>query len=161
MNALRFADEYLFNNLGINDRFWYDDDRGNTIGGHGLMLRPRDMAKIGVLMLNKGKTPDVCLSEDWVTESTDDHVLINHDYGSLEHYDYGYLWWVGEQDGYDYYTAWGLTGHFIFCVPELDLVVIITSEISSDRDVQNQQELDDVELLVNYVLPSINNSNLQ
>ncbi len=161
MNALEFADEYLFKYLGISNRFWYDDDHGNTIGGHGLMLRSRDMAKIGILFLNKGKTPEQCISENWINKSTDSQVPINHSYGSLEKYNYGYLWWVGEQDGYKYYTAWGQTGFFIFCMPELNLVVVTTSIIpfdefnNLDRIASNKQEADNLDFIVNYVLPSV------
>jgi CubicO group peptidase (beta-lactamase class C family) len=155
MNALEFADEYLFNFLGIGNRFWYDDDHGKSIGGMGLMLQPRDMAKIGILFLNKGKSPKLCVSENWVNLSTNLQITLNYSFGSLNHFNYGYLWWNGHAGGFDYYTAWGRHGQFIFCIPELNLVVVTTSDIAFDPIVIDKQEADNLDLIVNYTLPSI------
>jgi len=157
MSALEFADEYLFSFLGITNRFWYDDDHGRSIGGMGLMLRPRDMAKIGLLFLNKGKSPDRCVSEEWVNVSTSSQITINHSFASLDYYNYGYLWWIGEQDGIDYYTAWGRHGQFIFCVPELNLIIVTTSDIAFDPIVIDKQEADNLYLITHFVLNSILN----
>ena len=155
MNALEFADEYLFNILGISNHFWYDDDHGKSIGGFGLMLRPRDMAKIGILFLNKGKTPIRCISEDWVNQSTSLQITLNYSFGSLEQFNYGYLWWNGEASGYDYFIAWGRHGQFIFCIPVLNVVAVTTSDIAFDPIVIDKQEADNLELIINYMLPSI------
>ncbi len=157
MNAMEFADQYLFSYLGITNRYWYDDDHGNSIGGFGLMLRPRDLAKIGLLFLNNGKTPKLCASENWVNISTTSHFTINHSFGSLKNYNYGYLWWIGNVNGYDYYTAWGRHGQFIFCIPELNLVLVATSELAFDPIIIDKQEADNLDLIVNYLLPAIQN----
>jgi CubicO group peptidase (beta-lactamase class C family) len=41
---------------------------------------------------------------------------------------YGYQWWIKEVDGCFSYRAWGRRGQFIVIVPELDLVIAVTSE---------------------------------
>ena len=50
-----FAKKYLFNPLGINSFQWLKSPSGKAWIGGGAMMIPRDMAKIGSLMLEKGK----------------------------------------------------------------------------------------------------------
>ena len=54
MSTLEYAKAKLFGPLGINDLDWWHDPQGITIGGYGLFLQPRDMAKIGYLYLRNG-----------------------------------------------------------------------------------------------------------
>ena len=54
MNALEFAKEHLFNYLGTDDLNWPANPQGITIGWADLELTPRDMAKIGYMMLKRG-----------------------------------------------------------------------------------------------------------
>ena len=53
-SALDYAREKLFGPLGIDDVQWQADPQGVTVGGAGLYLQPRDMAKIGYLWLRGG-----------------------------------------------------------------------------------------------------------
>ncbi|MGY8663627.1 serine hydrolase [Bradyrhizobium sp. UFLA05-109] len=50
-----YAQEKLFGLLGIAQPFWRRDPQKLPIGGFGLSMRPRDMAKIGYLYLRKGE----------------------------------------------------------------------------------------------------------
>ena len=40
---------------------------------------------------------------------------------------YGYGWWVRDLYGYDAFYAWGYGGQFIYVVPGLRLVTVMTS----------------------------------
>lgn len=42
---------------------------------------------------------------------------------------YGYLWWLLDEDGVFSYSAVGDGGNVICCFPEKDLVVAIASEL--------------------------------
>ena len=42
--------------------------------------------------------------------------------------DYGYQWWVTNGHGHDSFRAMGFGGQVIQVIPELDLVVVITSD---------------------------------
>lgn len=52
--ALEYANERLFHPLGIDDVGW-SAYQGINNGGSELFLRPREMAKVGYLMLNEGR----------------------------------------------------------------------------------------------------------
>ncbi len=118
MSAAEYADEHLFGPLGITNYEWAADNTGRNLGYSGLHLRPRDMAKIGYLMLNEGHWEDEQLiSKSWVRESTKHMIDANLRDG------YGYQWWVDDDD---YYLALGYMGQFIFVIPEHDIVAVFT-----------------------------------
>ena len=55
MDTLAYARQALFRPLGIAEATWAQDPQGIRIGGYGLFLQPRDMAKIGYLYLHHGR----------------------------------------------------------------------------------------------------------
>ncbi|WAE48658.1 hypothetical protein ORP33_01205 [Bacillus subtilis] len=57
------------------------------------------------------------IRRSWIDESTE----INPN-------NYGYLWWLSDEDGVFSYSALGDGGNVICCVPEKNLVVAIASE---------------------------------
>lgn len=82
-----------------------------------------DMAKLGELMLNDGRWGDTqVVSAEWVTQSTRTQVSAS---GVADRY--GYQWWVTEADGHPAFAAVGVGGQLIEVVPELDLVVVVSS----------------------------------
>jgi CubicO group peptidase (beta-lactamase class C family) len=50
----KFAQHALFDPLGINHWAWLQSPNGKLGASWGLWLRPRDLAKIGQLVLNHG-----------------------------------------------------------------------------------------------------------
>ena len=127
-STLDFAKRNLFEPLGIQSAYWHQDPQGYYIGGFGLGLSARDLAKIGFLYLNNGYwNGQSIVSEYWVKESTDQQIqAFSHPiYGT---FGYGYQWWVKKIDGCSSFRAWGRRGQFIVVVPELDLVIAVTSE---------------------------------
>lgn len=122
-----FARLNLFDPLGIPPPEWITDPEGFTTGAHGLYLRARDMAKFGYLYLNRGLWDgQQIIPAAWVDVSTQPHIQG----GFPQDADYGYLWWVTAERGYTMYFAAGYGGQYIAVVPELDLVIVITSEVS-------------------------------
>jgi CubicO group peptidase (beta-lactamase class C family) len=142
MSTLEFARKHLFGPLGITDVQWPTSPTGSTLGYAGIMLKPRDMARFGLLFLNKGRWNDKqIISEEWVEASTEKHVKATFTNG------YGYQWWVAKGRGY--YTAIGYLGQFIFVVPEKNLVAVFTSHIETDHLFSLQKEL-----LSSYIIPA-------
>jgi CubicO group peptidase (beta-lactamase class C family) len=130
----RPLDEYvrtvLFEPLGIPNVEWIRV-RGDTDAGGGLRLRPRDMAKIGQLVIAGGRWNDrQIVSKAWIDASTLPKIKATD--GML----YGYLWWLGRspRNGREVHwaAALGRGGQSIRIVPELDLVVVVTAGYYQD-----------------------------
>lgn len=148
-----FADEYLFQPLGITEHSWLRiavNDMPHPASG--LNLRPRDMAKIGKLYLDHGEWFGVpVVPQDWVTESVTPIVPVD---GPIS---YGYQWWSlsyeripqpGVHETRYIHYAVGYSGQFILTVPVNDLVVVLTGGNGDDGT-------DFVEILFNYVLEAV------
>jgi len=120
---LDLATEHLFNPLGLKVELWAQDLQGHYNGHGGLHLTPRQMAKFGFLYLNQGLWEGRrIVPAEWVRTSTRAQVKAG------QSYDYGYQWWVRPVGGCPSFRAWGHGGQFIVVVPDLDLVVVVTSE---------------------------------
>jgi CubicO group peptidase (beta-lactamase class C family) len=125
MTTAQFANEYLFSPLGINHVQWGDEeDQGAISSGLSLYMTPRDMAKIGQLVLNKGKwNGEQVVSAKWVEDATTPKT-------SITGIAYGYLWWnipfMVKGKTYTAKTATGNGGQYIMVFPELDMVAVFT-----------------------------------
>lgn len=125
-----FARESLFEPLGITNFEW-TRVKGDTDAGGGLRLRPRDMVKIGQLVLAGGRWNDrQIVSKAWIDTSTKPRLEAPGPYF------YGYLWWLGRSlhGGREVHwdAALGRGGQSIRIVPELDLVVVVTAGYYQD-----------------------------
>ena len=93
-------------------------------------MTARDAAKFGQLYLNGGRWNDrQVIPESWMEESVKPQSSGAGSSGA-----YGYQWWIrpfGEKE-YAAYYAMGHAGQFIFIVPELELVTVITSRYPQD-----------------------------
>ena len=125
MSALAFAQKHLFGPLGISDVLWPSNPQGISIGWSEIQMRPHDMVKIGYLYLNEGLWDgQQIVPAPWVKASTRRHTPATLSDG------YGYQWWV---DAAGYYMALGYAGQYIVVVPEKDLVVVFTSDLSESN----------------------------
>ena len=129
--AKDFAELNLFSKLSISSYIWEEDKEGVSNGGYGLQLRLVDMAKIGQLYLQNGKSDDdPIISPTWVLKSAEMSIPFNSERSS----GYGYLWWMRMIDGEKMYYAAGYGGQYIMIVPSRALVVAITSSSSNAGD---------------------------
>lgn len=156
-SAREFANTHLFNPIGIkeipdyemksfgfedlfgkNIKGWVHDPSGNSTGGWGLTLTPRDMARFGFLYLNHGTWDNKqIIPKKWIDETT-----------MMNAHKYGYLWWLREEEGVFAYLALGDGGNVICCIPEKNLVIAIASEFivtPSDR----------WSLIKEYIIPAV------
>jgi len=156
MNALQYAKKHLFKQLDIQDYFWGKTADGSISSGAALYLRPRDMAKLGYLYLNNGTWQGKrVIPEDWVRESIYPHVKGEKDMVSGA--GYGYQWWSGplkviDQDINTYYAA-GHGGQYIVQIPELDLIIVTTSEWKDN----NAGDFRAGSIMENYIVPAVLN----
>jgi len=129
-----FARATLFEPLGIKAMEW-SRVRGDTDSGGGLRLRPRDMAKIGQLVLAGGRWNDrQVVTKAWIETSTALKLK------ATDGQSYGYLWWLGRSRLNGRQIQWvgalGRGGQSIRIVPELDLVVVVTAGYYQDYSPQ-------------------------
>lgn len=159
-STLTFAGEALFEPLGINNREWLQDGRGVKYGGTGLYLTNRDLAVIGLLYLNQGYWDgQQILDPAFVAEATSAQVDLRpaDPQAGLAAVGYGFYWWVREQGGYDCYMAIGYGGQYITVIPELDLVVVLTSmpfALAAPQDMRGTDEID-FRLFEDYIVPAV------
>jgi CubicO group peptidase (beta-lactamase class C family) len=133
----QWAKERLFEPLGIVDYYWGSDDKGSTMGAFGLYLKPRDMAKIGQMVLEHGRWKGVqVVDSDWVAISTQKQVETGDHATEPYIYHYGYYWWIIPR--WNAIAAWGSGGSYIFIMPDKELVIVMTSMPDVDGDLFNQ-----------------------
>lgn len=148
MSTKAFAEEYLFDPLNIDVGGWDRDPQGYYMGGNNLAMTPNDLLKIGQLMLNGGTyNGERIVSGRWVRDSFKTYTRSNYN-----PYDYGYMWWNKPVGGYKVFFAWGYGGQYIFMIPELNSVVVITNSL--DRATQRRTYKEPIfNLLEDAIIP--------
>jgi len=126
MSLPDYARKYLFEPLGITDWEWKKDVRGRPLAFAGVRMRPRDVARIGRMVLAQGEFDGKqIVPAAWLKESLRAHV--DADFGLR----YGYFWWTGEVEALGTKHAWsagfGNGGQRLFLVPDLDTVIVVTA----------------------------------
>ena len=147
LSLQEFANRYLFHPLNIIEYQWHIMPDGKASGGGLLFLRPRDMAKLGLLMLNDGMHNDEqILSKAWVEQCGLNKIKLAGPFDG-----YGYLWWKQRfSDSSEAYFADGNGGQQIFIIPSKALVVVFTGgNVNTSLGLQNFQIVD------SYILPGI------
>ena len=113
-----YADEKLFDILGVEDK-WWTDQAGNTVTYAGLDMTPRDFAKFGLMIAQDGKWENKeVVSSSWLETAT-------NSYNDLA--PYGFQWWTSNSPNekeYNFFSAKGLDGQLIYVWPEIDLVFV-------------------------------------
>jgi len=152
-----FSEKYLFEPLGISSfDWWLIFPTGEVQGAGGLKLTPRDMIKIGAMMLKNGSwNGDQVISEKWVEKcakpfSGNTGIKIpGEDLGEVG---YSYTWWTkdieynNKQISMYYALGWG--GQKIVIIPDLDMVVAFTGANYTSKVHQ-------LEILEKYILEAI------
>jgi len=133
-----FARVRLFEPLGIREWEWVGDPYGRPIAFAGLRMRPRDLAKLGRLVLAHGRWQGrEVVPPDWITDSLRPHI----DTG--DGLEYGYQWWCGSVPWQGAQRPWsaafGNGGQRLYVVPDLDLVVVFTAGAYNDSGIRQTE----------------------
>ena len=124
LRADEWANEKLFQPIGIRSFYWKTTPDGEADTEGGLYLRTEDLARIGYLFLRDGTWNGTqILSPEWIAASTAPIV------GSIrgpESPGYGYQWWVPLQENGQtrIFAANGYGGQFLLVSPEHDIVAV-------------------------------------
>jgi len=151
MSTKAFAEANLFDPLDIRVGGWDRDPQGYYMGGNNLALTPTGLLRIGQTMLNGGTYEGQrIVSNQWVADSFKSYTRSNYN-----PYDYGYMWWNRPVNGVDVFFAWGFGGQYIFMIPELNSVVVITNSLTTATQRRSYKE-PIFDLLGNYIIPFLN-----
>jgi CubicO group peptidase (beta-lactamase class C family) len=141
MDLEAYAREKLFEPLGFGRYEWRRDSRGQVVPQGNLLVRARDLLKVGLLFENRGLWHERQLvPQSWILEATTSHSQLPTDSttGLGELYQgYGYQWWTSERPApsgtVKFYFASGNGGQRLFVVPSFRLVVVVTSSAYNKR----------------------------
>ncbi|WP_299767500.1 serine hydrolase [uncultured Dokdonia sp.] len=145
-----FTQKYLFDPLGITNI-----KRGHTTTNKEVIntakriyMTPRDMAKIGKLMLQKGNwNGQQIVSESWINRATAIHTQITG-------IDYGYLWWQFpfnlQGQPISATLATGNGGQYIMVFPEQDMIIVFTGGAYN-----SQEDKLPFKIVQDLILPSL------
>jgi CubicO group peptidase (beta-lactamase class C family) len=143
-----FAKTNLFSPMSITNFKWnFKPDKSSSETFCQLYLTPRDMAKFGLLYLDKGNwNGKQLVSAAWVKESLSKHSIV-------QGVDYGYLWWLKYLDAgttrYSGKAAQGNGGQKIYIWEQQNMVTVITG---GNYNTQSPSD----ELIRKYILPAFN-----
>ena len=125
-SVLDFARAELFRPLGMGEVAWYADKTGLQSGGMSGLLRSRDLLKFGELYLRGGRwRGHPIIPAEYVADSVKVH---NEGDFFGTHVQYGYMWWIKKIGGHDAFWAAGYGGQYLMVVPDIDMVVLCTSD---------------------------------
>lgn len=168
MKCNDFANKYLFAPLGIpahtihgasdkNDQFdflmnkapkkneWYSDPKDTVTAGWGLCLSAKDMAKIGMLILNSGEYDNKrIISTNWIEEMTAPRIALGERFGNMH---YGYLWYRPHKDKRTV-AAIGDGGNVIYVNIEQNISIGVTGTFKP-------RVFDRIEFIEKNILPLI------
>lgn len=116
--------------LGIGEVTWHRYPNGELAAASGLRMRPRDLMKIGQLVLAKGMWQGrQVVPAAWIAEATSPQVA------GEGLFFYGYQWWLGrsllDRRELSWIAGVGWGGQRLFVVPALDLVILVHAGLYS------------------------------
>jgi CubicO group peptidase (beta-lactamase class C family) len=149
-----YARAVLFDPLGLGPTEWRTGRTGERNFASGLGMRPRDLARVGQLLLNGGRAGErQTVPADWLEDSFKPQVTIR------DRREYGYQWYLGEM-GFNtvdgprverWIAAFGNGGQRLYLFPRLDLLVVITAGNYNRRD----QGMPPNRVLTEVILPNL------
>lgn len=121
---LTFPSKALLNPLGMHNTLLSTDRFGDFILSSQVYTNARDLARFGLLYLNRGMWQgERLLSEEWI-----DFVRTPAPASAKRNYDYGAQWWLVPDNRKDVpadaYSTAGNRGQYVIVVPSHDLVIV-------------------------------------
>ncbi len=128
--AHEYLKSRLYQALNIVNTTWGENFEGINMGASHLRMPTEGIAKFGQLYLQKGMwNGQQILSKEWVAAASSKQIESGKNDSSWG-YGYGYQFWMNPPGGF---RADGAFGQFSMVLPELDAVVVITSESISTK----------------------------
>ncbi|MFP4845618.1 serine hydrolase domain-containing protein [Winogradskyella sp. PE311] len=130
MSLRDFAIKHVFKPLRVTEYYWFTNASNQTGAAGNLYLSTLDLAKLGVLVANKGKWLNKqIVKEDYITKLIEHKVYDFPDWKSVN--SYGMFWYKNQLTvngkEFDYLFASGYGGNHLVVVPEKKLVISLIS----------------------------------
>lgn len=150
-----YAQRHLFDPLAAEIGAWDRDPQGIHFGGNNVALSPDALLKFGKLYLDGGVVDGRrVLTAEWITTSWTPRFIRSSFNGR---HDYGYLWWRADFGGHSTWFAWGYGGQFLFVIPSLKAVVVLTGDPDARSRGGNEIIYDLMdEMIVPYLVQTLN-----
>ncbi len=133
--VLDFLTPRLFEPLGIDNPTWESNPQGINMGGWGLKVKTKDIAKLGQLYLQKGMwNGRRILTEEWVQAASSKQSSNGSNPDSDWEQGYGYQFWRSRHNNY---RGDGAFGQYCIVMPDYDAVLAITSGLGDMQKPMN------------------------
>ncbi len=125
----------LFDKLGIKNPSWQQSPEGVDLGGWGLRITTEDIARFGLLYLQRGVwNGERILSKEWVADASSRQTSNGSNPRSDWEQGYGYQFWRCRHNSY---RGDGAFGQYCIIMPDQDAVLAITSGTEDMQAVLN------------------------
>lgn len=125
--------ENLLDKIGITRLQWLSYKDGITMGAFGILTTPREMAKLGQLVMNGGLWNSTqIVSAGWIADMT--LAKVSMDETQEDNITFGYYWWGDASRNIVFMRGHG--GQYVFINKAKNLMVVITSEPNTQGDFQ-------------------------
>ena len=145
----QYAKAKLFEPMGFQNYAWgRADKKGLVSTGWGLRLRPVDMAKVGLLVLQDGSWQGKQLvPASWIKQMTSPGVVPY----------FGYYWWINNiVTSEPEVDTMAFKGQFITALPKRDAVVVMTSMLPIEGGLRDAKNVQIFRQIVNeHILPAL------
>lgn len=156
MSTLEFGNKYLFGPAKIRIGKWDQDPQGIYFGGSGMVMSPRDMARFGLVMLQKGLVDSSSLiPSDWIKKTIMPNNSTNGSWGDFSALNYGLSWWTNYNNADSIYFAAGFGGQLIIVVPAKNTVIVTTANTYLPTELIGVQEEEIIRIIWRYIIPSL------
>ena len=142
-----YAWKKLLAPLGIASGEWVKSTNGEPAAASGLRLTPRDLARIGQMLVQGGTWQGRTLvPADWLKASFTSRAEIG------DGLTYGYQWWLGTRMGTNdnWAAGFGNGGQRLIVMPDIDLAIVI---LAGNYSQPGQWELP-MKLMRDHIMPA-------
>ena len=120
-----YAQEVLFEPLGMTSVIWHSDSNDFNFPGFGISMTSRDMMRFGYMYLRNGMwdgqqiVPGEWIRQQKLMDGLADELAAGYENG------YGFMFWLDSDS--ERFSAAGMSGQYIRIYPDLDMVIVNTS----------------------------------
>lgn len=125
---LQYLQEKYFNAMHITAADWEQCPQGYNTGGWGLRVQAESLAKLGILLLNRGNwNGQQLVSAEWIDQATSKQIECAATNTPPTDGNQGYCYQIWRSKYPGSFRADGALAQYVVCVPQFDLAVVINS----------------------------------